>query len=185
MAQYDPYEEEDGEFQELSPFFEENLVEALDNNVQFLVNKALGKVLGPLTSHLKGFVCQQGWLSLIAPSAGPFPQPSKSSKGKAKSQKWEHSVGFEQLSVTALEEYGYSNPRSQTLSSDDSLRYSELAGFDSSWDPSDSDQDEMPGPCKRRRPERGPDPGPIPLKVLTFYPTEIIHPGSTNRTPPP
>ncbi|KAJ1168987.1 hypothetical protein NDU88_000899 [Pleurodeles waltl] len=108
---YGNYEEEFG--QENPPSFEESLVEALDSNVQLSVNKALAKVLGPLTSHLKGFVRQQGWLPSIAAAAETPSQLTKPSKAKAKTKKWAHSEAFGRLSTTVLEEHGYSNPRTQ------------------------------------------------------------------------
>ncbi|KAJ1122971.1 hypothetical protein NDU88_001444 [Pleurodeles waltl] len=148
MAHYDPYEEEAGEMQEISPSFDESLVEALESNVQLSVNKALAKALSPLTSHLKGFARQQGWFPSIAASAEPTSQPPKPSKGKSKAKKWAHSEVFEQLSAEVLELYEYSNPRAQAHSSDDSPRYPEMAGSDSSHDPLDSDQEERPGPVR-------------------------------------
>ncbi|KAJ1083415.1 hypothetical protein NDU88_003574 [Pleurodeles waltl] len=157
MAQYDSYEKEAGEFQELSPSFEENLVEALNNNIQLSVNKALAKALGPLTSHLKGFARHLGWLCPVAALSGSSSQLPKPSKVKAKAMNWAHSEAFEQLSAAVLEEHGYGNPHAQALSSEDSLRISELAGSDSSQDHSGSDRDEMPGHIKKRHPEYGLD----------------------------
>ncbi|KAJ1154283.1 hypothetical protein NDU88_007036 [Pleurodeles waltl] len=52
-------------------------------------------------------------------------------------------------------------------------------------DSSDSDQDEAPCPRKKKHQDRGSDPGPSPPKVLTFDPTEIVHPRSTNWVPLP
>ncbi|KAJ1079867.1 hypothetical protein NDU88_000099 [Pleurodeles waltl] len=57
-------------------------------------------------------------------------------------------------------------------------------GSDSSQEASDSDQEEKPGPSKRKCPDRGSD-QQEPLKVLTFDPTEIVNPRSTNWTPLP
>ncbi|KAJ1159370.1 hypothetical protein NDU88_012037 [Pleurodeles waltl] len=144
IANYDTYEEEFG--QEILFSYEESLVEALDSNVQLSVNKALAKALGPLTSHLKGFARQQGWMpSIVAPVETP-PQPTTPSKGKSKAKKWVLSEAFERLSATVLDEHGYSNTRAQEPPSDNS----EWAGSDSSQENSDSDQEEKPGPSKRK-----------------------------------
>ncbi|KAJ1134976.1 hypothetical protein NDU88_001422 [Pleurodeles waltl] len=168
------YEEEFG--QEIPPSFEDSLVEALDSNVQLSVNKALAKTLGSLTSHFKGFARQQGWLPSIAAAAETPPQLTKPSKGKSKAEKWAHSETFERLSATILDEHGYSNPRAQETPSDNSSHYSEWPGMDSSQETSDSDQEDEPGPSK--------DHGSVhqvPLNVLTFDPSEIVNPRSTNR----
>ncbi|KAJ1193306.1 hypothetical protein NDU88_002605 [Pleurodeles waltl] len=178
MANYDTYDEEFG--QENPSSLEESLVEALDSNVQLSINKAVAKALGPLTSHLKGFACQQGWLPSIAAPAETPSQPAKPSKAKAKTKKWPHSEAFERLSATVLEEHGYSNSRAQEATSDNS----EWAGSDSSQEVSDSDREDKPGPSKRKRSDHGSS-HQAPLKLLTFDPTEIVHPRSTNWTPLP
>ncbi|KAJ1163198.1 hypothetical protein NDU88_003661 [Pleurodeles waltl] len=170
--------EESGEMQEIFPSFEESLVEAWDSNIQLSVNKALAKVLDPLTSHLKSFASQQGWLPSIAATEEPPSQPPKPSKEKSKVKKWVHSEAFERLSATVRDKHGYSNPRAQAPSSHNSPHYSEWACSDSSHDASDSDQEERPS--ERKHPDRGSNPHPVPLKVLTFNPTEIVHPRSTN-----
>ncbi|KAJ1083925.1 hypothetical protein NDU88_004080 [Pleurodeles waltl] len=130
MANYNTYEEAFG--QEVPPSFEESLVEALDSNVQLSVNKALAKALSPLTSHLKGFAHQQGWLPSIAAAAETPPQLTKPFKGKSKAKKWAHSEIFERLSATVLDGHGYSNPQAQEPPSDNSSHYSARAGSDSS-----------------------------------------------------
>ncbi|KAJ1105776.1 hypothetical protein NDU88_003181 [Pleurodeles waltl] len=176
MANYDAYEEEFG--QENPSSLEESLVEALDSNVQLSINQVVAKALGPLTSHLKGFARQQGWLPSIAAPAETPSQPAKPSKAKAKTKKWPHSEAFERLSATVLEEHGYSNSRAQEATSDNS----EWAGSDSSQEVSDSDWEDKPGPSKRKRSDHGSS-HQAPLKLLTFDPTEIVHPRSTNWTP--
>ncbi|KAJ1147089.1 hypothetical protein NDU88_013336 [Pleurodeles waltl] len=152
MANYDAYEEEFG--QENPSSLEESLVEALDSNVQLSINKAVAKALGPLTSHLKGFARQQGWLPSIAAPAETPSQPAKPSKAKAKTKKWPHSEAFERLSATVLEEHGCSNSRTQEATSDNS----EWAGSDSSQEVSDSDREDKPGPSKRKRSDQGSSP---------------------------
>ncbi|KAJ1136321.1 hypothetical protein NDU88_002738 [Pleurodeles waltl] len=117
---------------------EESLVEALDSNVQLSINEALAKALGPLTSHLKGFARQQGWLPSIAAAAETPSQPAKPSKVKAKTKKWAHSEAFERLSGAVLEERGYSNSRAQEATSDNSEWVTtrsklELEVFSSMW----------------------------------------------------
>ncbi|KAJ1167413.1 hypothetical protein NDU88_007805 [Pleurodeles waltl] len=132
--------------QEAPSSFEESLVEALESNVKLSVNKALAMTLGPQTSLLKGFACQQGWFPSIAAPSEPTSQPPRPSKGKSKARKWAHSDAFERLSATVLDEHGYSNPCAQAPSSDDTPH-----SADSSNDSLDSDQEEQPGPSKRRR----------------------------------
>ncbi|KAJ1211140.1 hypothetical protein NDU88_006501 [Pleurodeles waltl] len=178
MANYDAYEEEFGH--ENPSSLEESLVEALDSNVQLSINKAVAKALGPLTSHLKGFARQQGWLPSIAAPAETPSQPAKPSKAKAKTKKWPHSEALERLSATVLEEHGYSNSRAQEATSDNS----EWAGSDSSQEVSDSDWEDKPSPSKRKHSDQGSSPQ-APLKLLTFDPTEIVHPRSANWTPLP
>ncbi|KAJ1138438.1 hypothetical protein NDU88_004823 [Pleurodeles waltl] len=131
-------------------------------------------------SHLKGFARQQGWLPSIAAAAEAPPQQTKPSKGKAKAKKWAHSEAFEWLSATVLDEHGYSNPRAQEPPSDNS----KWADSDASQESSDSDQEEKPGPSKRKCPDYGSD-RQAPFKVLTIDPMEIVHPRSTNWTPLP
>ncbi|KAJ1086374.1 hypothetical protein NDU88_006493 [Pleurodeles waltl] len=169
MANYDTYDEEFG--QENPPSLEESLVEALDPNAQLSINKALAKALGPLTSRLKGFARQQGWLpSIAAPAETPL-QPAKPSKAKAKTKKRAHSEAFERLSAAVLEEHGYSNSRVQEATSDNS----EWAGSDSSQEVLDSDREDKPGPSKRKRSDHCSS-HQTPLKLLTFDQTEIVHP---------
>ncbi|KAJ1083522.1 hypothetical protein NDU88_003684 [Pleurodeles waltl] len=165
-----------------------NLVEALDSNVQYSVNKALAKALGPLTTHLKGFVCQQGWLPPL-PASEFVPQNANPSGGKAKEKSQEkrwHFDDFEQFSASVLEEHGYSHLQPQASTSDADFKYPDALGSDSSsHDSSDNDQDDAPGPSKKKRQDSVSDPGPSPPKELTFDPTEIGHPRSTNWVPLP
>ncbi|KAJ1136785.1 hypothetical protein NDU88_003199 [Pleurodeles waltl] len=60
-----------------------------------------------------------------------------------------------------------------------------MGSASSSDDSLDSDQDDAPGPSKKKHQDCRSDPGPSPPKVLTFDPTEIVHPRSTNWSPLP
>ncbi|KAJ1116568.1 hypothetical protein NDU88_004778 [Pleurodeles waltl] len=178
MEQYDPFEAQ-GKAQDIGPSFEDSLVEALDSNVQYSVNKALAKALGPLTLHLKGFARQQGWLPSLQFSESTSLNPNPGGKAKGKSQgKHCHSDAFEQFSASGLADHGYSHS-SQATTSNDNSNYPDALSSDSSfYDSSDSDQVDLPGPNDS-------DPGPSPPKVLTFDPTEIVHPRSSNWVPLP
>ncbi|KAJ1081677.1 hypothetical protein NDU88_001855 [Pleurodeles waltl] len=86
VAQYDPYDEDRGEYQEFLSSFEESLIEALDFNVQLSVNTALSRALGPVISHLKGFTRQQGWLPPLTAFVDPIPASASQTEGKAKGE---------------------------------------------------------------------------------------------------
>ncbi|KAJ1176466.1 hypothetical protein NDU88_001746 [Pleurodeles waltl] len=180
MEQYDPFEAQ-GEAQDMCPSFEDSLVEALDSNVQYSVNKALAKALGPLTSHLKGFARQQGWLPSLpfSESTSQNPNPGGKAKGKSQGKRW-HSDAFEQFSASVLADHGYSHSSQVTTSNDNSNYADALSSDSSSQDSSDSYQVDLPGPSKKQRWDRDSNPGPSPPKVLTFDPTEFVHPRSSN-----
>ncbi|KAJ1118732.1 hypothetical protein NDU88_006919 [Pleurodeles waltl] len=160
MEQYDPYEAQ-GETQDMGPSFEASLVEALDSNVQYSVNKALAKALGPLTSHLKGFARQQGWLPSLpfSESTSQNSNPGDKAKGKSHGKHW-HTDAFEQFSASVLADHGYSHSSQATTSNDNSNYPDALSSDSSSQDSSDSDQIDLPGPSKKRQQDRGSDPGP-------------------------
>ncbi|KAJ1201944.1 hypothetical protein NDU88_005748 [Pleurodeles waltl] len=181
VEQYDPFEAQ-GENQDMGPSFEDSLVEALDSNVQYFVTKALAKALGPLTSQLKGFARQQGWFPSLpfSESSSQIPNPGGKAKGKSQGKRW-HSDAFEQFSASVRADHGYSHS-SQASSSNDNYPDA-LSSNSSSQDSSDSDQADLPGPSKKRRRDCDSDPGPSPPKVLTFDPTEIVHPRSSNWVP--
>ncbi|KAJ1154776.1 hypothetical protein NDU88_007519 [Pleurodeles waltl] len=165
-------------------FVEDSLVEALDSNVQYSVNKALAKALGPLTSQLKGFVRQQSWFPSLplSESSSQIPNPGGKAKGKSQGKRWQ-SDAFEQFSASVLADHGYSHSSQASTSSDNSP--DALSSDSSSQDSSDSDQADLPGPSKKRRRDRDSVPAPSPPKVLTFDPTEIVHPRSSNWVPLP
>ncbi|KAJ1132772.1 hypothetical protein NDU88_011075 [Pleurodeles waltl] len=168
MEQYDPYEAQ-GETQDMGPSFEDSLVEALDSNVQYSVNKALRKALGPLTSHLKGFARQQAWLPSLpfSESTSQNSNPVGKAKGKSQGKRW-HSDAFEQFSASVLADHGYSHSSQATTSSDNSNYPDALSSDSSSQDSSDNDQVHLPDPSKKRRQDCGSDPSPSPPKEMTI-----------------
>ncbi|KAJ1197479.1 hypothetical protein NDU88_001337 [Pleurodeles waltl] len=104
-------------------------------------------------------------------------------KGKSQGKRW-HSDAFEQFSASVLTDHGYSHSQPQASTSDDAFKYPDALGSDSSsHDSSDSNQDDAPGPSKKKHQDRRSDPGPP--KMLTFDPKEIVHPKSTNWVPLP
>ncbi|KAJ1107378.1 hypothetical protein NDU88_004769 [Pleurodeles waltl] len=70
-------------------------------------------------------------------------------------------------------------------SSDEPSKILDLSGLDSRKGYSDRDQDDAPGPSSKRHHDQGSDMGPSPPKTVTFDPTEIFHPRSTNWIPLP
>ncbi|KAJ1111236.1 hypothetical protein NDU88_008572 [Pleurodeles waltl] len=125
----------------------------------------------------------------LLPASESIPQTANPSGGKAKGKsqgkRW-HSNAFEQISASIMEDHDYSQLQLQTSTSDDVFEYPVPVGSDSSsGDASESDQGDASGPSKKKRQDRRLDPGPSPAKVLTFDPTEIVHPRSTNWSPLP
>ncbi|KAJ1174223.1 hypothetical protein NDU88_006045 [Pleurodeles waltl] len=122
----------------------------------------------------------QGWYPPLpaSESAAQNANPTGGkAKGKAQGKRW-HSDAFEQFSASVLGDHGYSHSQPQASTSDDAFKYPDALGSDSSSpDSPDSDQDDTPGPSKKKRQDRGSDPGPSPPEVLTFDPTDIVHPG--------
>ncbi|KAJ1175308.1 hypothetical protein NDU88_000596 [Pleurodeles waltl] len=133
-------------------------------------------------------MCQQGWLPPLPASESATQNANPSggkAKGKSQGKPW-HSDAFEQFSASVLADHVYSHSQPQASTSDDAFKYSNALGSDSSsQDSSGNDQDDAPGASKKMHRDRGSDPGPSPPKELTFDPTEIVHPRSTNWVPLP
>ncbi|XP_078520376.1 uncharacterized protein LOC144785225 [Lissotriton helveticus] len=150
------YEEDDYYEEDASGSMEQDLVDALDQGVQHSVNKALVRAITPLKRHLSQYAMQQGWL----PSASLRASSSKSPHNRHKSD-------LKKL-AKAL-----SSDHSGSKSSKDVLSFEvPLTDTDDSTYPSSSDHDDFVD-------------GPTHPQLLTFEPSDIIHPNSSSWLPSP
>ncbi|XP_078522992.1 uncharacterized protein LOC144792000 [Lissotriton helveticus] len=156
------YEEEDSYYYDEEPedSFEYNLVDALDQGVQHSVNSALVRAIGPLKRHLMDYAQQQGWI----PS-------SASAKLSSKSPRNPHKLDFVKLAKSLSSSSGSKKVKPSTPDTDDSSSSSSSSG------PSAP-------PAKKSRKEHFVDASAHP-PVLTFEPTDIVHPNSKSWLPAP
>ncbi|XP_078514273.1 uncharacterized protein LOC144773243 [Lissotriton helveticus] len=155
------YEEEDAYYYDEEPedSFEYDLVDALDQGVQHSVNSALVRAIGPLKRHLTDYAHQQGWI------------PSASAKRSSKSPGNPHRSDFVKLAKTLSSSKGTKVAVSSTPDTEDASSSSSSSG------PSAP-------PAKKSRKEHFVDASAHP-PVLTFEPTDIVHPSSKSWLPAP
>ncbi|XP_078518076.1 uncharacterized protein LOC144782573 [Lissotriton helveticus] len=155
------YEDADAYYYDEEPdeSFEYDLVDALDQGVRHSVNTALVHAIGPLKRHLSDYAQQQGWI------------PSSSTKHSSKSPRNPHKSDFMKLAKSLSAPTVSKRPRPPSPDTED-------ASSSSSSGPSG-----VP-PAKKARKEHFVDASSHP-PVLTFEPTDIIHPNSKIWSPAP
>ncbi|KAJ1172896.1 hypothetical protein NDU88_004738 [Pleurodeles waltl] len=179
MAHWDPYEAEREYFpNDGGNHLEMDLVEALDYLMQQSVNDALVRALGPFTGQLLDYTHHQGWLP-GCPTSGQDPTPANKGNTNDKTQSDAHPENFAKVRHKRDTDHDYSTPhQSGSPPSHNTLPSTSQASDSSHTD--DSDNSDKPGPSKKKRVAP-----PKPLHLLTFEPTEIMHPRASKWTPSP